>query len=1178
MMPKGPEFTSGIPDSDEGVRENNAELPILKSAGEIKEAVNNNPTAIIVGETGSGKTTQIPLILLETLGSGEKVAITQPRRLAASSVARYVAEKAGSRVGDDIGYQVRFDDHTTEGTRINFMTDGILLRQMQNDPLLQRYSAVMVDEAHERSLNIDFILGLIKRTQAKRKESGSPPLKIIVTSATLEKEKFAKYFGDSPVVEVPGRLFPVDVHYEEREVYDYTVAAAEKVEKIVKGGKEGDILVFMPGQEEIDKTGREIQKLAVPGIIILPLYGQMSPEDQDKIFKKTPERKVIISTNIAETSVTVPGVKHVIDSGLIKQIEFNHETGIEELAAKPHAKSGCVQRTGRAGRVAAGECHRLYTKENFESRQEFQKPEIQRSDLAHVVLTMKKMGIEDVKSFEFIDAPEKGALDQAINALKTLGALDAEENLTEIGKTMAELPLDPHIARMVIEAEKHGCVDQVCTIAAFLGGKSAFNRPKEKEEEADKAHARFKVRDSDFLTLLKVWEEYGANDYRDSWARDNFINGRVMNEVRQIRYQLLRALKRSRTAASASADPDAIGKSIVSGLIGDLMVEGGRYSYTRVKDGARNFFIHPSSGLFEAKPGIFVPAEIVRTTKAWARMNQAVKPEWLKEIAPQMIRERIGTARYNNLKGRITQEVDLYIGSLLVSRESRVVEGKDAAKLFMRNLAQGEIDLPFVWHNSRVVGKINELWLRSGGKYGASDNSIKEKLEKFYLDKFGEICSKEQLERIIADGKVNPELDINSFMPEEERAKIFAANPETIEIMGKPYKVIYAHEINYDGTSRMNPTISMSVADAVKLREMPILPSGRNVTVNVLKEGHWGMAVEFSAEDIKSLKKRLRESLIKDQWDTWRRSPAAVMSINVYELRQSPELLNPKQFGTDPEDGGPLFAYPGIISEYRNEYTIEFFRSKEEADATNRGRLKMIEEMKTAKLAEIKRKELVVSATEYFGKVSGLIMDEKLNEIAGIENERNELRRVQGLLTAYPEDAMKALEKLETDAYLKLAKAKAQKEGVPSSIKELKYETRNTGGGGYDDAFIFSKVNQKEIKPTGFSSSKTGNHGSKTWSLLPGEYYEIRGSFSNSGNGGWQFGVWSISEDGQSSLRDINTSELPQWLGPLLPERCREWVKANNSLGKQNKPSEVTPGEGASAEDLIRALQEKFKR
>ncbi len=700
------------------LKKQETELPILRYANEIKEIITTNETAIIVGETGSGKTTQIPLMLREVLPSDAKIAITQPRRVAVRSVARYVAENVGCCIGEEVGYQVRFEDHTTEGTRINFMTDGIFLRKIQEDPLLRDYSAVMVDEAHERNLNIDFTLGLLKRLQKKRAEAGLPSIRIIVTSATLEKEKFARYFGESPMIEVPGRLHPVDIHYEKECVHNYTEAAAEKIKTIVEQNKEGDVLIFMPSWEEIDKTIKEIERMNLQGITVLSLHGDMSPEDQDKIFEKVNGRKIIVSTNIAETSVTVPGIRHVIDSGFIKQIEFDPSTGIETLAARPHAKSGCVQRAGRAGRTAPGECWRLYTENDFNSRQEFQTPEIQRSSLAHVVLMMKKISIEDVKSFEFIDPPEVKALEQAIETLKTLGALDEDERITNIGETMAELPLEPHIARMIIEADKYKCVETICTIASFLGVRSVFVRPKGKEYEADFVHNLFKVPGSDFITLLKVWQEYEANDFRDSWARNNFLNSKVLNEVRQVRYQLFRALRRNGIRTSESQDPEIIGKSIAAGLIENLMEYNSRYTYRRVKDGENGFFIHPSSSTFNYGPRFFVPAEIVKTKKTYARIIQEVKPQWIREIAPQLTKEEIREAYYDSTNDRVMYKIGIYLkGSYSAfMEEERPVEGEEAVKVFAEVLVQNKIDLPFVKHNKQVMETINDLWCRAEGK------------------------------------------------------------------------------------------------------------------------------------------------------------------------------------------------------------------------------------------------------------------------------------------------------------------------------------------------------------------------------------------------------------------------------------------------------------------------------
>ena len=958
------------------LKERESELPILRYAREIKETIASNQTAIIVGETGSGKTTQIPLLLRETMSPEDRVAITQPRRVAARSVARYVAENVGCRIGEEVGYQVRFEDHTTEGTRINFMTDGILLRKIQEDPLLRDYSAVMVDEAHERSLNIDFTLGLLKRLQRKRAEAGLEPIKIIVTSATLEKEKFARYFGESPMVEVPGRLYPVDVHYEKERVYDYTRAAAEKVKTIVEQNKEGDILIFMPGQEEIDKTIREIEALKLSELTVLPLYGQMSPEEQDRIFEKMSGRKVIVATNIAETSVTVPGVRHVIDSGLIKQIEFDPSTGIETLAARPHAKSGCIQRTGRAGRLAPGECWRLYPESDFNNRPEFQTPEIQRSNLAHVVLMMKKIGIEDVKSFEFIDPPETKSLDQALDTLKTLGALDENERITKIGETMAELPLEPHIARMVIEAEKHNCVETICTIASFLGGRSVFVRPKGKESEADAAHRRFKVPESDFLTLLKVWQEYEANDYRDSWARDNFLHSKMLGEVRQVRYQLFRALRRNGIRASESQDSEAIGKSIAAGLIENLMEYYSRHSYRRVKDGESGFFIHPSSATFGHDPKFFVPAEIVRTNKTYARVIQEVKPQWIREIAPQLTREEAREAYYDPTSDRTLRKVAIYLkGSYnAFMEEERALAGEEAMKIFAEALVQGKIDMPFVRHNKQVMETVNDLWRRAEGKHKSFMERpfSSENLKTFYIERLGSISSKQELEAALREGKINLELDINELCSPERREEILRGNPDSIDILGVSRRVEYRYD---DWNKKFTAAIKIPTSDVLKLTETPTLPSGRSITFEVVsKEGE--TYTQFSGTDLQELKQKSRQFLIKKQWDEWRysgKAPQEQRLENFDPLGALPNLPEPVQFGSDPETGEPILAFPAITIETSyysgNKYSIKYFSSREEAEQAQAKVLEVVEKAKAEQRKKEERERLLAPARELLQKV-----------------------------------------------------------------------------------------------------------------------------------------------------------------------------------------------------------------
>lgn len=967
-MPQENELTEKVPNGAENrpvIKPEREQLPILEHAAEIKEAIRSNDVSIIVGETGSGKTTEIPLMLRMVLPEGQKVAITQPRRVAARSVARYVAEKAGTRIGEEIGYQVRFEDRTTEGTRVNFMTDGILLRRMQDDPLLREYSAVVVDEAHERSLNIDFTLGLLKRMQGARREAGLEPVKIVVTSATLEKDKFAQYFDGAPVVEVPGRLHPVDVHYEQAPVRDYTKAAADKVKAIIDGGKEGDILIFMPGLEEIDRTIKQVGEMKLP-VAAMPLYGAMSPEDQDKIFDKGGPRKVIVSTNIAETSVTVPGVRHVVDSGLIKQIEYDHQTGIEALEARPHAKAGCIQRSGRAGRVAPGEAYRLYTEVEFNARQPFQTPEIQRSNLAHVVLTMKTMGIDDVEGFEFIDPPERGALRQAVETLQNLGALDENGKLTGIGEIMADLPLEPRIARMVIEADKHKCVETICTIAAFTSGRSVFVRPKEKEWEADSAHRQFKVPESDFLTLLKVWEAYEKSNYSDRWARDNFLHGKALDEVRSVRYQLFQALRRNGIRATENADPDIIGKCITAGLVENLMEEGSRHSYIRVRDRESGFFIHPSSATFGNAPRYFVPGEIVKTSKTYARVIQEVKPEWIREVAPQMIKEIPRSTRYDPQTDQVIQTIELALKGSYSSfgSEERQVTGEQAVEEFSSALSSGVLDMPFVTHNKGVMDELNKLYIRSGGTVMEQQYTATQ-LRQTYQDRLGGIASRAMLEKALKEGSVTLELNIDDFVPVEQRAQILRDNPDHVIVAGKEYNVTYEYSGGFG--KRFTTRIEVTAEDLFRVVEVPQLPGGKPLEIKVVaKEG--GPYSIASGTDLEQLKSKARETVVRQQYDAWKRNPDSPQpeQVEINLLGDVlPEAPEPKQFGVDPITGEPLMAYAAVRQERTwssTKYSIQYFASEAEAKTAQKQVVNAMQQAKAEEQKRIEREEFMEPA------------------------------------------------------------------------------------------------------------------------------------------------------------------------------------------------------------------------
>jgi HrpA-like RNA helicase len=778
-------------------------VPASKYKEKIQEMIKKNSSVIIVGETGSGKTTRIPLYLAEILEG--KIGVTEPRVFTTVDVAGYNAEMIGCRLGEEIGYQVRFDKQTEKGTKINFMTDGIMLRMLQEDPLLKEFSAVMVDEAHERNLNMDIIKGILKiiRKLKLREKSDLEPLKEITTSATLEKDKFIEFDGKGKenadkrdnYIEIPGRVFPIETTFMPKDEYnkyvkkgdkngdyfDYTEAAADKalqsiIEKseIKDKADVNDILVFMPGQNEIyltiEKIEKKLKENNIENVVIYPLYGNLKKEEQDKAkYGKVGKNviKIIVSTDIAETGVTLSCPVDVIESGLIKQKEYNHKTGVESLNIVPKPQKRCEQAKGRAGRLRKGECSYLFIKDDFESRREFQEPEINRLNLSHIVLIIKKVlkeialsmekiemdendieKIKDIRNFEFIDSPELEPLEQAIENLKTLGALDENENITEIGEKMAKIGHSPEISRAIIESDEkdYKCEESLATIAAFLGEHSVFFTPENPNEKAKatEVHSKFKIsKESDFLSLLKVWEEYekvyrkaqqdfeefrgvfrGSRNYfvKDQikgWAYRNFLNVKVLEEARKIRFQIFKSLKDSKISVGTNKDPEVIGKCITAGLIGNLMEYDYRHSYQRVKDSEAGFYIHPSSATFGPDSKFIVPAKIVKTKKTYMRMCQAVKPEWIKGVAPQMVEEKFErNPYYDSESDKVLQKVNFSLKNTgtSLSKEKREVSGEESVKAFAKALTFGKIDLPFIEHNKKVMEKLNNLWKRSGGK------------------------------------------------------------------------------------------------------------------------------------------------------------------------------------------------------------------------------------------------------------------------------------------------------------------------------------------------------------------------------------------------------------------------------------------------------------------------------
>lgn len=620
------------------MKEQKESLPIFKYKEDLLQAIKENQILIVVGETGSGKTTQITQYLAEAgYTSRGRIGCTQPRRVAAISVAKRVSEEVGVRLGAEVGYCIRFEDCTGPETKIKYMTDGMLLRECLTDPDLKQYSVIMLDEAHERSINTDVLFGLLKKTKQTR-----PDLKVIVTSATLDAEKFSKYFFGSDIFIIPGRTFPVKVLYSREPESDYLEAAISTVMQIHLSEPAGDILLFLTGQEEIDTACQVLHEKVnanagkIPELVILPIYSALPSEIQSKIFEPPPPggRKCIIATNIAETSVTIDGIYYVIDPGFVKQKVYNPKTGMDALVVVPISKAAANQRKGRAGRTGPGKCYRLYTEAAFKNEMhDAPIPEIQRTNMANTVLTLKALGIEDLLGFDFMDRPSEPAMIAAMHSLYALGALDDEGILTRIGRKMAEFPLDPPLAKMLLTSVQLGCASEVLTIVAMLSIQTVFYRPKEKAAQADQKKARFFQPEGDHLTLLTVYEAWKKSGFSSPWCYENFIQARGMHRAQEVRKQLQQMMDRFKLdIVSAGRNYNKIRKAIVSGFFFKAAKRDPQEGYKTLVDGTP-VYIHPGSSLFQKNPEWVCYHELVRTTKEYMREVTAIEPKWLTEFA-----------------------------------------------------------------------------------------------------------------------------------------------------------------------------------------------------------------------------------------------------------------------------------------------------------------------------------------------------------------------------------------------------------------------------------------------------------------------------------------------------------------------------------------------------------------
>ncbi|MFJ8054413.1 ATP-dependent RNA helicase HrpA [Streptomyces luteogriseus] len=717
------------------------QLPVSQKKDVIADAIRDHQVVIVAGETGSGKTTQIPKICLE-LGRGVRGMIghTQPRRIAARTVAERVAEELDTPLGEAVGWKVRFTDQVNQdSTFVKLMTDGILLAEIQTDRELRAYDTIIIDEAHERSLNIDFLLGYLAQLLPKR-----PDLKVVITSATIDPERFSRHFGDAPIVEVSGRTYPVEVRYRplleedgDDADRDQITAITDAVEELQAEGK-GDILVFLSGEREIRDTADALTKKNYRFTEILPLYARLSHAEQHRVFQPHTGRRIVLATNVAETSLTVPGIKYVIDPGFARISRYSHRTKVQRLPIEPVSQASANQRKGRCGRTSDGVCIRLYSEDDFEARPEFTDAEILRTNLASVILQMTAAGLGDIEKFPFIDPPDHRNIRDGVQLLQELNALDPAQKdprkrLTDTGRKLAQLPVDPRLARMVLEADKNGCVREVMVIAAALSIQDPRERPADKQAQADQQHARFKDETSDFLAYLNLWrylreqqKERGSSSFR-RMCKQEYLNFLRIREWQDIYTQLRTVAKQMGIHLNEDDAPDdRIHLSLLAGLLSHIGMkdvketggEGGRSTAKNEYLGARNakFAIFPGSALFKKPPRFVMSAELVETSRLWARVNAKIEPEWVEPLAAHLIKRTYSEPHWEKDQAAVMayEKVTLYGVPIVAQRKVNYgrIDPEISRELFIRNaLVEGDwrTHHKFFSDNRRLLTEVEEL-------------------------------------------------------------------------------------------------------------------------------------------------------------------------------------------------------------------------------------------------------------------------------------------------------------------------------------------------------------------------------------------------------------------------------------------------------------------------------------
>ncbi|SMQ65317.1 ATP-dependent helicase HrpA [Pseudidiomarina planktonica] len=702
------------------------ELPVVQQKADIMKALQAHQVVVLAGETGSGKTTQLPKLLLE-LGFGRKGMIghTQPRRLAARSVAQRIADEMKVALGTAVGYKVRFSDVTEPLTAVKIMTDGMLLAELQQDPLLKAYDAIIIDEAHERSLNIDFLLGILHQLLPKR-----PDLKLVITSATIETERFSKHFSDAPVITVSGRTFPVETRY--RSLVDANGGERDAITGVVEAVSEliaegpGDVLIFASGEREIRDYAEALQDANFRDLDILPLFARLSAADQNRVFQSHSKRRVVIATNVAETSLTVPGIRYVVDPGTARISRYSYRTKVQRLPIEPISQASANQRKGRCGRVAPGICIRLYSEDDFLNRPEFTDPEILRTNLAAVILQMTALRLGDIRRFPFIQKPDERYVKDGINLLQELHALkqtggQKQPRLTKVGQQLSRLPLDPRLGRMVLAAAEFGCVQEVAVIVAALSIQDPRERPREAQQKADEYHKRYASKNSDFESYLLLWNhlkeqqrELSNSQFR-KYCKENMIHFMRFREWQDIYTQTRQSAREMGLRLNQeTADYDSIHRAMLTGLLSHIGQKQDDNSF----QGARQskFYIFPGSGLAKKSPKWVMSAELVETSRLFARINARIEPSWVEQAAKHLVKRNYLNPRFEKKQGSVVADEQVTLFGLIIVPRRKVQFGPinptQARELFIREgLVAGQLQrqLPFVQHNLKLIGAIQEL-------------------------------------------------------------------------------------------------------------------------------------------------------------------------------------------------------------------------------------------------------------------------------------------------------------------------------------------------------------------------------------------------------------------------------------------------------------------------------------